>query len=153
MCGFLNANAFSLYHKEAEFRAWLVEEQKINPETISKDRTKKEFARFVEDFNTATLPHEKFYNIASYEARMTALRAGEYLPPQDDGYDPNADLRALQSSHKRKAKESDTFITREQLEELRKVQAERVEVGKMKLLGMDIKQSMGVRMDGTAFDD
>ena len=60
---------------------------------------------------------------------MNALRAGEYLPPQDDAYDPNADLRALQSSHKRKAKEGDSFITREQLEELRKVQAERVEVG------------------------
>ena len=122
----------------------------INPETISKDQTKKEFARFVEDYNTgelstsfhnniaikinkktansATLPHEKFYNIASYDARMTALRAGEYLPPQDDGYDPDADMRALQGSHKRKNKDNDSFITREQLMELRKVQAERVEV-------------------------
>lgn len=59
---------------------------------------------------------------------MTALRSGEYLPPQDDGYDPNADMRALQSSHKRKAKEADTYMNREQLMELRKVQAERVEV-------------------------
>ena len=40
------------YNKEQEFRAWLVEERKINPETISKDQTKKEFARFVEDYNT-----------------------------------------------------------------------------------------------------
>ena len=42
----------SLYNKEQEFRAWLVEERKINPETITKDQTKKEFARFAEDFNT-----------------------------------------------------------------------------------------------------
>ena len=42
----------SMYSKESEFRAWLVEERKINPETISKDQTKKEFARFVEDYNT-----------------------------------------------------------------------------------------------------
>ena len=35
-----------------EFRAWLVDERKINPETISKDRTKKEFAVYVEDYNT-----------------------------------------------------------------------------------------------------
>ena len=41
-----------MYNKEQEFRAWLVEERKINPETISKDQTKKEFARFVEDYNT-----------------------------------------------------------------------------------------------------
>lgn len=33
----------------------MVEERKINPETISKDRTKKEFAVYVEDYNTATL--------------------------------------------------------------------------------------------------
>ena len=42
----------SLYNKEQEFRAWLVEERKINPETITKDQTKKEFARFTEDYNT-----------------------------------------------------------------------------------------------------
>ncbi|EKM53780.1 uncharacterized protein PHACADRAFT_260296 [Phanerochaete carnosa HHB-10118-sp] len=126
----------------------------INPETISKDQTKKEFARFTEDYNTATLSHEKFYNIASYEARMAALRAGEFLPPTDDGYDPNADMRALQGAHRRKPKErGESFLTREQLMELRKVQAERVEVGKMKLLGMDVKQNMGVRMDGTSFDE
>lgn len=42
----------SQYDKEAEFRTWLVEERKINPETLSKDLTKKEFAKFIEDFNT-----------------------------------------------------------------------------------------------------
>ena len=144
----------SLYNKEAEFRTWLVEERKINPETISKEHTKKEFARFTEDYNTATLPHDKFYSIASYEARMTALRAGEYLPPTDDGYDPDADLRALQGAQRRRPRaEPDAHMTREQLVELRRVQAERVEAGKMKLLGMEIKQNMGVRMDGTSFDD
>ncbi|KAI0686267.1 hypothetical protein BC835DRAFT_1535780 [Cytidiella melzeri] len=146
-------NETDLYNKEPEFRAWLVEERMINPETISKDQTKKEFAKFVEDYNTATLPHEKFYDITSYETRMAAMRSGEYLPPQDDGYDPNADLRALQSTHKRKPRNADTFMSKEQLMELRKVQAERIEAGKMKLLGMDIKQNMGVRMDGTMFDD
>lgn len=42
----------SLYNKEQEFRAWLVEERKINPETQSKENTRKEFARFTEDYNT-----------------------------------------------------------------------------------------------------
>ncbi|CAL1711644.1 unnamed protein product [Somion occarium] len=129
-----------------------VEERKINPETINKEQTKKEFARFVEDFNTATLPHEKFYDMSSYERRMDALRSGAFVPPQDDGYNPDADLRALQSTHKRKATEQDTFMSREQLMELRRVQAERIEAGKMKLLGMDVKQNMGVRMDGSVFE-
>ncbi|KAH9935172.1 uncharacterized protein BXZ73DRAFT_45547, partial [Epithele typhae] len=142
----------SLYNKEQEFRAWLVEERKINPETTSKDQTKKEFARFVEDFNTATLPHEKFYNMDEYERRMASIRAGEYVPPATDSYDPNADMRALQSSHKRRPVETDTYMNKEQLMELRRVQQERIQAGKMKLLGMDIKQNMGVRMDGTMFD-
>lgn len=42
----------SMNDKDAEFRAWLVEERVINPETMSKDLTKKEFAKFVEDYNT-----------------------------------------------------------------------------------------------------
>ncbi|KAI0664035.1 hypothetical protein C8Q70DRAFT_944775 [Cubamyces menziesii] len=145
-------NETDLYNKEQEFRAWLVEERKINPETITKEQTKKEFARFVEDYNTATLPHEKFYHMEEYERRMDALRAGEYLPPADDTYDPLADMKAHESTHKRRAVERETYMSKEQLMELRKVQNERIEAGKMKLLGMDIKQNMGVRMDGTMFD-
>ncbi|KAI0774880.1 hypothetical protein BD413DRAFT_537342 [Trametes elegans] len=145
-------NESDMYNKEQEFRAWLVEERKINPETTSKEQTKKEFARFVEDYNTATLPHEKFYHMEEYERRMAALRAGEYLPPADDSYDPTADMRAHASSHKRRPVERETYMSKEQLLELRKVQNERIEAGKMKLLGMDIKQNMGVRMDGTMFD-
>ena len=41
----------SIFNKEQEFRAWLVEERKMNPERMSKDQNKKEFARFVEDYN------------------------------------------------------------------------------------------------------
>jgi len=146
-------NETDLYTKEQEFRAWLVEERKINPETLSKDNTKKEFARFAEDYNTATLPHEKYYNMDHYEQRMNALRHGELLPAGDESYDPNADLRAHQSNHKRRNANNESYLSREQLMELRKVQNERVEAGKMKLLGMEVRQNMGVRMDGTAFDD
>ncbi|KAL0955623.1 hypothetical protein HGRIS_001856 [Hohenbuehelia grisea] len=142
-----------IFTKGPEFHTWLVEERKINPETISKDQSKKEFSRFVEDFNTATLPHEKYYNMEAYDRRMAALRQGEYIPPADDSYDPNADLRAVQGAHKRKAVEHDSYLSKEQLQELRRVQNERIEAGKMKRLGMEIKQNMGVRMDGTMFDD
>lgn len=183
----------SIFSKAPEFHTWLVEERKINPETVSKDQSKKEFARFIEDYNTgicsssmlcstgfeshrafllATLPHEKYYNMEAYDRRMSALRSGEFVPPADDSYDPQADMKALTSSHKRKLVEHESYLNREQLMELRRVQNERVEVrvqpflkgtfliiclilqaGKMKLLGMDIKQNLGVRMDGTMFDE
>lgn len=107
---------------------------------------------FVEDYNTATLPHEKYYHIEAYERRMAALRAGEFVPPPDDGYDPTADMKAHATQHKKPSTEHDSYLSREQLMELRKVQNERIEIGRMKRLGMDIKQNMGVRMDSTMFD-
>ena len=50
-----DANTFiptSIFTKNQEFYTWLVEERKINPETVSKEQQKKEFSRFVEDYNT-----------------------------------------------------------------------------------------------------
>ncbi|KAF8058738.1 hypothetical protein FPV67DRAFT_1365148, partial [Lyophyllum atratum] len=141
-----------IFTKGPEFYAWLVEERKINPETISKDQNKKEFLRYVEDFNTATLPHEKYYHMEAYERRMSALRQGEFVPPADDSYDPQADMKAISGAHKKKVVEHESYLSKDQLQDLRRVQQERIEAGKMKLLGMDVKQNMGVRMDGTMFD-
>lgn len=59
---------------------------------------------------------------------MSALRQGEYLPPTDDLYDFNADLKDIKSAHKKKVEESESYLSREQLQALRKVQQERAEV-------------------------
>jgi hypothetical protein len=134
----------SFYAKAQEFRTWLLEERKINPEAISKDQEKKEFSKFVEDFNTgmsrifhlfafltyalATLPHEKYYHMEAYERRMSALRSGEYLPPAEDSYDPAMDLKAHSSKHKKTPVEQESYLSKEQLQTLRKVQHERIEV-------------------------
>ncbi|KIK16329.1 hypothetical protein PISMIDRAFT_30907 [Pisolithus microcarpus 441] len=146
------AQTGTFYNKTQEFRTWLLEERKLNPEALSKDQERKEFQVFVEDYNTATLPHEKYYHIEAYERRMTALRAGEFVPPADDGYDPTADMKAHATKHKKLSAEQESYLSREQLLELRRVQNERIEIGRMKRLGMDIKQNMGVRMDGSMFD-
>ena len=128
-----------------EFRAWLIEERMLNRETMNKEQEKKQFAIFVEDYNTATLPHEKFYvshchlsppsiltdiatqNMAKYEKRMNQIRNGELLP-QSTEYDPGVDLAAHSASHKRTTVEHDSFLSKEQLAALRKVQMERIEV-------------------------
>jgi hypothetical protein len=62
---------------------------------------------------------------------MSALRAGEYLPPAEDldSYDPQADMRSLQKTHKKKQVETESYLSKEQLLELRRVQNERIEVG------------------------
>lgn len=63
----------------------------INPETISKKKEKEIFATFVEEYNTGTLPHDKYYDLTKYEARMTSVRMGETVSTSDV-YDPNKDL-------------------------------------------------------------
>lgn len=74
----------------------------------------------------------------AYERRMDAVRSGAYIPPADDGYNPDADLRALQSSHKRKPTEQDTYMSKDQLMALRRVQAERIEVSREFILTLVI---------------
>ena len=59
---------------------------------------------------------------------MSALRQGEYLPPANDSYDFEADMKAVTGAHKKKATEQETYMTKEQLMQLRKVQQERNEV-------------------------
>ena len=59
---------------------------------------------------------------------MNAMRAGEFVPPADDAYDPDADMRAHQNNLKRPAVEKESYLDKEQLQELRRVQRERVEV-------------------------
>jgi hypothetical protein len=78
---------------------------------------------------------------------MSALRSGTYLPPPSDSYDVNADLvvrlylspsfivgffyahsQAHASKHKKASKEHESYLSKDQLLELRKVQHERIEV-------------------------
>jgi hypothetical protein len=61
----------------------------------------------------------------AYDRRMAALRAGDFVPPPDDSYDPAADMRAHASRHKKQAVEHDSYLSKEQLQELRMVQLER----------------------------
>ena len=65
----------------------------------------------------------------AYQQRMARMRAGEFVPPPEDTYDATADLLAHQSRHKKKIVETESYLSKEQLLELRKVQHERIEVG------------------------
>lgn len=136
-----------MFTKDQEFRAWMVEEKMLNPETVSQIKMKELFKVYMEDFNTATLPHEKFYALEKYEARMNAIRSGN-MTTQSDTYDPRADEAALAAQHKRVAKtDGEVYIGRAQLEQLRRIERERVEASRMKRMGMEVKESMGVRYE------
>ncbi len=48
---------------------------KVDPEVLPKHEERELFKTYVEDYNTATLPHKKYYNIAAYEAKQRAKAA------------------------------------------------------------------------------
>ena len=72
----------SILPDDKEFRVWLIEERRLNPERISKDKRKREFSRFVDEHNAAAFPHEKFYDMAAYDRRMALIRNGDTLAPE-----------------------------------------------------------------------
>lgn len=77
---------------------------------------------------------------------MASIRAGETLALAPiGGYDPRADEAAARAAHRRAPVEHDSYLNKAQLAELRRVQNERIEAGKMKQLGLKTSANMGVR--------
>ncbi len=112
----------------------------------------------------------QYYDMAKYEIKMNMIRTGEPMNlVVDGGYDPNADLAAHSNnlrvrlvaliqrlsvsltptclSSQRPTTETQSFLSRAQLEELRKVQNERTEVAQRKVLGIDVPRNLGVRQE------
>lgn len=57
------------HSKSQSFQAWLRDIKKIYEFSGPKWEAMELFKDYMEDFNTATLPHEKYYDIEAYEMR------------------------------------------------------------------------------------
>lgn len=62
--------------KFSEFQQWAIDIKKANVEALPKWEEKEMFAEYMEDFNTGTLPHKKYYDLDAY-ARQKALQAAK----------------------------------------------------------------------------
>lgn len=72
--------------KSVSFQAWLRDIKKMGDFNGPKWEAMELFKEYMEDFNTATLPHEKYYDVEKYELqqfqkkqRKQSQRAGESL--------------------------------------------------------------------------
>ncbi|KAI9306601.1 hypothetical protein BJ944DRAFT_159594, partial [Cunninghamella echinulata] len=131
-----------------EFQAWLIEVKKENVETLNNVKRKKMFIDFMEDYNTATMPHEKYYNLEQWEKRDRALRMGEQLPTTSSAFDFRNDEERLRAANMAQASKIPQLqLSRDQLEELTKVNRERVELDRMRKMGLKTKSNLGVRYD------
>ena len=62
--------------KISEFQQWATEVKKVNIEALAKWEEKELFAEFMEDYNTGTLPHRKYYDLMIY-AQQQAMKAAK----------------------------------------------------------------------------
>ena len=80
-----------LASKVSEFQQWATEIKKVNVEALAKWEEKELFAEFMEDYNTGTLPHRKYYDLMAF-AREKALRAAK------KGKDAGVSVTALRNA-------------------------------------------------------
>ena len=65
------------WSKQPEFFAWLQECKSRDPETLAKWEEKELFKEYAEDFNTATLPHAKYYDLQRWHSTQAASGEAE----------------------------------------------------------------------------
>ena len=58
-----------MYEKQEEFLAWLTEVKGVPQDQCTQRELKAHFETFCEDYNTATLPSKKYYNLAAWAAK------------------------------------------------------------------------------------
>ena len=63
--------------KYSEFALWASEAKRIDIEVLPKLEERELFRTFCEDFNTATLPHRKFYNLQEYHRKKEEEKAAQ----------------------------------------------------------------------------
>ncbi|PVU89236.1 hypothetical protein BB559_005179 [Furculomyces boomerangus] len=140
----------SIYSKQQEFIAWLIETKKIYFENLSQLDTKKWFRSFIEDFNTCAMPHKKFYDFAKWEAKKAKKEDPRAKESQNNlgQVDLFRDQELLRANRKRNVLSTPSYsMSKEQLGELRQVQNERISAEKLKQMGFKPKEGMGVRYE------
>ena len=81
-------NRAHMYEKKEEFMRWLVEVKDKQPSMLSQRDERELFSEYCEDYNTCTLPDEKYYNIAAWEmeeARRRGVKSRQDLYDLDAG--------------------------------------------------------------------
>lgn len=70
--GIIKAEDF--FSKKPEFMLWAQEVRKVNTDVLGQMQLKDLFKEYVEDYNTATMPSKKYYNISVFEQQMANKR-------------------------------------------------------------------------------
>lgn len=113
--------AVDMYNKQAEFFAYMEEVKGISFESLSNGMMKAEFRGFMEDYNTATMPDDKYYNMERHErlsAQKTAQKQSKLLRKQMKvaAREGNARFDETQLSAKRQQQFAEERLQKERAE-------------------------------------
>ncbi|KAJ3049259.1 hypothetical protein HK097_009719 [Rhizophlyctis rosea] len=140
-----------MYRKEAEFRTWLMEVKNISPEALQNQAMKQYFEDFMEDFNTATLPHVKYYDLDKWESEQRTMERAQAGDDDSATFDLLNDEERLRKHSKALRSSAGSKMelgySKEELAELKKVSEERIAADRLRKMGYQPKDSMGVRYD------
>ncbi|PRW57929.1 RNA-binding 25 [Chlorella sorokiniana] len=64
-----------MYSKRPEFQLWAIEVKNVDIEAMPRSEEKEMFKDFMEEYNTATLPHKKYYDLELHEKQQAAKAA------------------------------------------------------------------------------
>ncbi|KAJ1963467.1 hypothetical protein IWQ62_003207 [Dispira parvispora] len=152
-----------IYTKEEDFGLWLYEVKKIRPEEITNTESKRHFREYMEDYNTATLPHPKYYDVKKWEAEqhVQLSRRGESSLQVQESSPGGVDLWADEKRHRQAQRQhqyqeataatpyayGQSLLTRDQIADLRRIETERVAADRLRKMGYAPKDNMGVRYE------
>ncbi|KAJ3172905.1 hypothetical protein HDU87_007741 [Geranomyces variabilis] len=142
--------ASDMFRMQAEFWTWLVEVKKTSPESLPNYKMKEVFLDFMEAYNTASLPSKKYYNLDKWEREQLVRQQAE---AGDDAGMPEFDISKDEEMLKRHSKSlrmgklPELNYSQDQLNELKKVSDDRVAADRLRKMGYQPKDSMGVRYE------
>lgn len=84
--------------KRPEFMAWALDVKKADVESLARWEERDLFKEFMEEFNTGSLPHRKYYDLDAYARQKRAkemAKAAERAGKGGAGFDAAADEESL----------------------------------------------------------
>merc|ERR1712014_30788 len=66
--------AEDFFNKKPEFLCWSMEVKKVNTDMLGQMQMRDLFKEYIEDYNTATMPSEKYYDLNSWDQKMALKR-------------------------------------------------------------------------------
>ncbi|KAL8438796.1 hypothetical protein Efla_003833 [Eimeria flavescens] len=128
-----------MWRKRPEFTLWLLEVKDKNIEDLSNWEEKKLFSDFAEDFNTATLPHKKYYNLELWEAeeRMRQAQAAGQKKEKTEFNDEAqrmCEIKMLREQRKQLATAQELELLRRDREKVADMREQRLLASKVETL-------------------